>query len=346
MGRGVIDAGLFRAERYKLEQRTSDPTDPAANEEWLRVDIKPTYEDADGNTQTGVAEYRRANADGTVDTAPVAVLGHSTDSNVIDKVRAHVDAGGSPTGTGFVPYASSGATYANRKLEHPTDGRVAMHDALTASAIPDSGVFRLTFDDADTSGSTALDVWNDYDGAINGATTGAAGLADYDSGESYSFDGVDDLVNLGDLPEFDEVSIGVWVYPTAKSDFARIIENGVSTSVFSLSFDGSSDQKVEAEVRTGGSTTTITGSAIPTNSKTHLILSYNGSTLKLFENGSLSNDAAASGSIDTTSEDAAIGARADGALHFEGRQDDPRYYSKGVTDTEASNWYSTGSISG
>jgi len=72
MGRGIIENGLFRAERIQLEQRTTDPSDPDPNEEWLRVDIKPTYDDADGNSQTGVAEYRVANADGSVDTAPVA----------------------------------------------------------------------------------------------------------------------------------------------------------------------------------------------------------------------------------------------------------------------------------
>ena len=47
------------------------------------------------------------------------------------------------------------------------DGTVVFEDA----AIPDSGVSRWTFDDGDTDSGTALDVWNDNDGTINGATT-------------------------------------------------------------------------------------------------------------------------------------------------------------------------------
>lgn len=152
MGNGIVESGLFRSEQYVLEQRTTDPVDPDPNEEWLRVDIKPTYEDANGTTQTGVAEYRVANADGSVDTAPVAALGDAVGSNVIDKRRVYIDAGGSPTGKGFVPYATQGATYAKRKLEHPTDGRVAMHDALTASAIPDSVVLKPESNDLDNFG--------------------------------------------------------------------------------------------------------------------------------------------------------------------------------------------------
>lgn len=141
MGRGIIESGLFRTEQLEIEQRTADPATPEPDEEWLRVDIKPQYEDANGTTQTGLAEYRVANGDGTVDTAPVAAVGDAVGENVIDKDRLYVDAGGSPTGTGFIPQATSGAAYPNRRLEHPTDGQVAMHNALTASAIPDSVVF-------------------------------------------------------------------------------------------------------------------------------------------------------------------------------------------------------------
>ena len=138
MGRGIIESGMFRTEQLEIEQRTADPASPEANEEWLRVDIKPQYEDADGNTQTGLAEYRVANGDGTIDTAPVATVGDAVGENVIDKDRLYVDTGGSPTGTGFIPHATEGAAYPKRRLEHPTDGRVAMHNALTTSAIPDS----------------------------------------------------------------------------------------------------------------------------------------------------------------------------------------------------------------
>lgn len=242
MGRGVIDAGLFRAERYEIEQRTSDPSTPAANEEWLRVDIKPTYEDADGNTQTGVAEYRSANSDGSVDTAPVAALGHPTDSNVIDKVRAHVDAGGSPTGTGFIPFAWIGATYSKRRLEHPTDGQVSMHDALTASAIPDSAIHRWKYSEG--SGTTTADSIGTADGTINGATW-VSGT--WQGGNALSFDVTDDYVDVGPLGTFGsnlttDHAIAFTVEDTSHTDFDTFL--GVVDGAQELQIDGRDDGRI------------------------------------------------------------------------------------------------------
>jgi hypothetical protein len=195
MGRGILE-GTPRTEQVELEQRTSDPSNPDAQEAWLRVDIKPTYEDADGTQQTGVAEYRIANGDGGVDTAPVAQLGHATGQDVIDKRRVFVDAGGSPTGVGFIPYAtaSSGlASYPKRRLEHPTDGRLQMHDALYR-AIPDSVVNQYPTDTG--SGSTLQDAEGAEDGTINGPTWQS--LADAVGGFYLSYDGVDDTTDFAD----------------------------------------------------------------------------------------------------------------------------------------------------
>ncbi len=196
MGRGIIEADLFRTEQVEIEERTSDPADPGPNEAWLRVDIKPQYEDVDGNTRTGVAEYRVANSDGSVDAAPVAQLGDSPGDNVIDKVRAHVEGGGSPTGTGFVPYASSNAAFSQRRLEHPTAGQVAMHDALTASsAIPDSGLLHdYNAPALSLSDGASVDSWGDSEAsrdltAVGGPTYDADAI---NGVAGVSVDGVDD----------------------------------------------------------------------------------------------------------------------------------------------------------
>jgi hypothetical protein len=204
MGRGIIESGLFRTEQLELEQRTSDPANPEPNERWVRVDIKPTYEDANGTTQTGVAQYRVANADGSVDTAPVAAVGDPVGQNVIDKDRVHVTAGGSPTGTGFIPHATTGASYPNRKLEHPTAGQVAMHDALTASAIPDSAVLRHPADEG--SGTTLADSVGSNDGVL-GQDNWTSGTWVGDTAPR--FDGVDDTGYTPYASYFDQ---STWTY--------------------------------------------------------------------------------------------------------------------------------------
>jgi len=233
MGRGIIEAGLFRTERIGLEERTSDPADPEPNEAWLRVDIKPQYEDADGNTQTGVAEYRVANADGSVDAAPVAQLGDSTGDNVIDKVRAHVEGGGSPTGTGFVPHATSGASYGRRRLEHPSAGQVAMHNALTASAIPDSVV--ALYDARELSGFSGGDsvsTWTAVEGPdITGQ--GTYRNSGIESQPSVEHDGVDDGFTASGSTISQPYTIYAVINPDfgdSESDYRAVVAEPSSTS--------------------------------------------------------------------------------------------------------------------
>jgi hypothetical protein len=158
MPEGQITPAEWRTERLQLDQLTSDPSNPQPGDEWLRVDQKPTYEDANGNSQTALAQYRRVQDDGTTITAPVAQLGDATAAEVIDKVRANVTDGGSPTGKGFVPYAlsSSSPSYPKRRLQHPVDGQVGLHDALTVSTIPDSEDLHARFDASD---KTSVSSW-------------------------------------------------------------------------------------------------------------------------------------------------------------------------------------------
>jgi len=356
MGRGTIEADLFRSERYEIEQRTSDPPNPAANEEWLRVDIKPNYEDADGNTQTGVAEYRCANADGTVDTVPVASLGDTVGSTVIDKVRTYVDAGGSPTGVGFIPYTTGSASYPKRKLEHPTAGEVSMHDQLTELAIPDSGVFRLTLDNADTESGTALDSWSGLDATINGATTGVAGANQtYTTNEAYSFDGTDDyLVRDGsEIPDLSApYTASAWINPNSIGEYKDFIvfgqqSNNITNLRFSLNTDGTLklrlyDGSTSPEGHSTGSVTF--------GSWAHVVVvaeSSDPNDYTFYIDGS---DAGLSVVDDQTASFSPVNRYTIGAYRdptfrlFDGEIDDPRTYDKALTATEVSDLYNTGSI--
>lgn len=124
MGRGIIESGLFRSERYQLERRTSDPATTQEGEMWIRTDLAP---DADQ-----LATLRFDNGSGTWD-IPIYDTTATTD-NVSKALRFEV--AGS---TGFVPVTTSGGTYDALRLQH-NDSTYAFHDALEASAIPDSVV--------------------------------------------------------------------------------------------------------------------------------------------------------------------------------------------------------------
>jgi len=236
----------------------------------------------------------------------------------------------------------TGATIDGQEVQEITvDG-----DIVFTAAPPDSLVSHWTWDTSDISGNTLTDIVGNNDCTINGVTTGAPGANQtYTTNEAGDGDGNDDIGELGNLTETDNISLALWANPDTKSSFTRLIENGVSDNVWSLTFDGSADQLIEAGVIVGGPKTTITGNPVPTGTWTHYCMTYDGSKLELYENGSsVAATTAVSGAIDSTSGNAAMFARADGALHFDGRLDDVRWYDKGLTSTEVSNLYNNGAI--
>jgi len=225
-----------------------------------------------------------------------------------------------------------------------TSFRVA--SAKVADAIPDSGVSRLTFDDADTSGSTAIDVWGDNDGAITGATTGVGGIAGYDSGEAFEFDGVDDEVNLGDATALNfgtgSFSLAAWFNTDDASNRGDIINKqtpdgtfhgyqmGVVNGGFRFQIEDSSGDNVAAQ----GVGTVNTGTDI------FVVLTWSGSDATLFRGDATVVDTASNsnvGDIDNTT-DVRIGDASSG-YPFDGVIDDPRFYSKELASTEVSNLF-------
>lgn len=108
------------SDRLNLALRTSDPSNPGGGEAWIRTDLDSGDRLATLRVQ-GVGDV------------PIFPTGMSGD-NVIEVFRCQL-----PAGTGFVPLASGGAAYPQLGFQH--DGSAyGYHDALSASAIPDSVV--------------------------------------------------------------------------------------------------------------------------------------------------------------------------------------------------------------
>jgi len=216
--------------------------------------------------------------------------------------------------------------------------------------IPDSGVARLTFDDADTSGSTALDVWNGNDGTINaGVTTGVTGANQtYTTNEAYSFAEGNSGVTLPfSHPSGDgNWSIAFWVnLDTVHFDTMLGNESGKTGIHFRTNAgnnnwawvvrDSSGSQFFVSEVPTTGSWVFIVGVR-------------NSSSFEFYKNdatlvGSDSNSSVAS---NVSPLNFRVGCAGDGGGPAPADIDDPRWYSKSLSATEISNLYNTGSISG
>lgn len=285
--------------------------------------------------QIGTIKLETQNS-GVVD-VPVFETGDSA-SGIYEFVRAET-----ASGTGFIPVTDpADATYPYLRVQSQNNGIVAVTDTA-GSEIPDSGVSRWTFDDADTDSGSALDVWNNNDGAINGATTGVTGANQtYTTNEGYSFDGTDDYVDVASVEsQFQNpgVTVSLWVNG---SGLAFDVYNGRwyigidrSISTWNLSvFDGSTNNTADSGISTTSSWIHLTG------------VQYSDGDLEIYVDGAAEGTATSGTAASNTPTGPHIGQQTEGSNNFSGEIDDVRVYSKALTATEVSNLYNTGSISG
>lgn len=152
MGRGIVESGLFRSERYQLERRTSDPT-TREGEMWIRTDVAP---------DTDQLATLRFDAGGSTWDVPIYDVGATTEN--VEKVW-RVPIGGA---TGFIPITDDSPTHSALKYQH-NGASFGVHDALKASAVPDSVVDNFEDADADPAGVYETgDTLTDYYGGDTG----------------------------------------------------------------------------------------------------------------------------------------------------------------------------------
>ena len=124
----------------------------------------------------------------------------------------------------------------------PTDGLEFYVDADNVKSYPGSG---STVTDLSTNKKTAA--------FVNGATAGT------DNGLSYfSFDGVDDYIDFGDLGPFAEITVEVWARYDVVRNYSNILDCNYSTSS-----GGNAGPRLESN--DAGDITWLFGSSLPTN---------------------------------------------------------------------------------
>jgi len=226
------------------------------------------------------------------------------------------------------------------------DGNVVFE---AGSDIPDSGVARWTFDDADTSGSTAIDVWGANDGTITGATTGATGANQtYNTNEAYDFDGTDDHVTAPlPLSGSVDVSLSFWLNTGSTTGTRGIVQMGTGDSNNESAFGVIIINGTYQIAGFGGSFDFDTDISTSTNSWEFITATYNSSTdaVTFYVDG-VQQASTTLGYTINSSGDTQIGREIDNSDNYDGSLDDIRVYSKELTSTQVSDLYNTGSISG
>lgn len=203
---------------------------------------------------------------------------------------------------------------------------------------PPSRVSRWPFEE------NTNDVWGSNDGNPQNAPTFTtdAQVGTY----ALQFNGSDQYVEIPNdaslqNPEF---TLSAWVKGGGLQQDILCLESSGPWLKISTS---DTDPVARATTTISGTTSDLDGTTDITDGNWyHIAATFNGSTVELYVNGSSEGSEAKSGDQEYTSENGTIGARSNQQYYWNGIIDDPRVYSKGLSSSEVSNLYNTGSING
>lgn len=216
---------------------------------------------------------------------------------------------------------------------------------IVAIDIPDSAVAQWTLDNADTESGSALDVWNNNDGTINGATTGASGANQtYTTNEAYNFNNEDD-VNFGSDSSLTDppLSWALWINTNDSSTTTRAMGDISSTPRGSVVFNRGDNRGISVLWGNGTFNELNTNFTISNNTWHHVVYTYSGGAGTVFVDGS--QEGQLSAGLSNSSNSLLIGRDPAGfGAPWDGEIDDVRVYGKALTATEVSNLYNNGSI--
>jgi hypothetical protein len=170
-------------------------------------------------------------------------------------------------------------------------------------------------------------------GTISGATWSAAGRF----GGALSFDGVDDIVTVADHNSLDfttGMTIEAWVRPSTLADYRTVVmKNSTNSLVYALMAADWASRPM-AYISTTGNEDVSGPTPLGLNVWTHVALTFDGATLRLYVGGVPVAALAVSGSIAVSSGPLTIGGNTLDFGHFSGLIDDIRIYNRALSQAE------------
>jgi len=283
-----------------------------------------------------------APAAGTV-SGPVTVSADASDNVGVAGVQFLLD--GSPLGSEdtSAPYSISWDTATATNGAHTLSARArdAAGNQTTSASVPvtvtggkTAGLIAAySFDEG--SGTTV----NDLSGTgNNGTTTNTTWSTAGKFGKALSFNGTNSWVTVADSASLDLTSgmtLEAWVNPTTLGTVWRtiIMKEQPSELVYTL-YGNTSTTRPSGNVYVGGEVETRGTAALTTNAWTHLAVTYDGSTLRLFVNGVEASNKAISGSMQVSTGVLRIGGNGIWGEYFSGLIDEVRVYNRALTAGE------------
>ena len=205
-----------------------------------------------------------------------------------------------------------------------------------ACAAPTGLVAAFSFNDG--TGTTA----GDSSGKGNaGVTSGTSWSSLGHNSGALSFNGSNSWVTVADTPSLDlsgGMTLEAWVYPTALGAWRTALikeDTSGATSGQPYALYASGNTSAPLGMAYGGAEARAYGSSqLPLSTWTHLATTYDGSTVRLYVNGSLAGTQSLSGPMPASPDPLRIGGNASWGEYFAGRIDDVRVYNRALTGGE------------
>jgi len=174
-------------------------------------------------------------------------------------------------------------------------------------------------------------VLTDRTGKNNGTISGAKWVPGR-YGSALSFNGTSDIVNITESPSLHlttAFTLEAWVNPAALSGWQDVIYKGNDN--YFLDTSGAS---AAGGASTTSSSSAIGGGGLAVNTWSHVAVTYDGTTLRIYVNGVLANSAAVTGALASSNYPLTIGGDTLYAQYFRGIIDEVRIYNRALTQTE------------
>ena len=169
-------------------------------------------------------------------------------------------------------------------------------------------------------------------GTLSGATRSTAGRF----GSALSFDGVNDWVTVPDSASLDlttGMTVEAWVRPTSLTGWRTVaVKERPGGIVYSLY--ASQGTRPVGQVWIGGEHDALGSSALPPNTWTHLASTFDGTSLRLYVNGTLASTTAISGAMSLSDGVLRLGGNAVWSEWFAGLIDEARVYNRALPAAE------------
>lgn len=237
----------------------------------------------------------------------------------------------------------------NYTIENKSDGNWAF---VRVNNLGQNSIYMYYGNAAASDNSNASDVYfnpvsvyyldsnaNDFVGSNDGTVNGATLTTGYING-SYSFDGVSDYINFGEIPVTTAISVSVWAYFSDNLG-NPIISKRTNGNNWQISSTNGNYNAYFLVWTSGGSGTANTGTGdIIQNTWHNIVGTYDGSNVRIYLDGVLKDTQPLTGTIMNNSNIIKFGTDSPGGSnYYNGKIDELYVYNKNLTQDQITKLY-------